>query len=1451
MTKAKRITLCITCVFCGLLLALTAIVAAAYFSKKEIYDGYFSGEVELLFDRLNDDGTTAYHTAADITVAEGQELTWGSEEYPYVISNVRHLYNLSELQRLGYFDKQHISQNADGEYNNIPYFLVCTPEYTPVVIDGTNFKAITSIGTDEYPFIGSIRGVTSEDTAITVNFGEERKLSYTSVLYNIQINGKPANADVGLFGHVSYLGDSSEIDADTGAFNGQVSTISDLVLCDLRVSVQQNDPLWDGLTAFLEDIAKIAAEQRTDPGHQYAFSELYGTDSYDLVPHENHHLGILAGHVSYAVIEYISVYYSSDDIAAIDLSDVTVLNGVKANYLSATGIIGFVYNLNPTVNVDEEDGSTSVTAGSGTSMGDLSYSSSVGGGGALTGDNAGYVLAKEIYDTYKYTLDENNTPIQNEDDDTFYIKDAVKAEVDEDGNITTTTPLCHEWVSNSWLGGGPTGKYYFYDGVFTFALSSEKDTIEPTWTGPEPDVFAIGENDDSKWVENTEKGQYNVHAYIKQIKSNSELLSAIQSEKPILVAVETNDGNLCVMTLQEGGKYEDTEHTFSNGRYYINASTLSLLSKDDVYEMYVPTDGDDPLEYDENKISYTSKAAFLQDIQNGNLLTIDLGLTGGSMNLETLEDKYKVTVNKTGNVKYFAGNIPVTIKADGTAADFYLYPMDATYNETQYEPGYFYYKYEKQEGFLGSSTTTYKYYWQTETDVYLIGEGKYEIDSWFDDGAWANNGITLNDDPTTGLLRNAQGNNWNGETVYKYTFTEANGQTHNCIGIVVNLTDYEFQTTEEPANASGSILTKDADDVPYIYHPVGEEAYYYTDGTTVYTVIERDPSGTTETGATTYQVTYKKNGTSTMLDRPAILLEEYPLYTLANIYSDSNGNEVTKYLYMIGASFKNKPALIEYDYGTYYTLWANDADNVESYGYTYGGDNTNISLDGDSVMVNNNAIIKFNDNDENNMYCYIQYVIGKESAFVKAAGTLFNTASSNTDSATKVNMYTIEGTLAQPSGRITYDPIKDDDSVTDAYQFSTGKYVLYTTNGQTQDAPNNQTAYEVLSLVDLPNTRNSNGEVLTYGWNNSVGSVLAEGDLVNKFKMLYGISIGTKTSLGPIYENASAGIVTAPVGSDGVEADIPQSCIAFKLNSSGEEKKIRVILSVAVSAFYPGETDYDLNYKDTDTGYIYEYTRYYNLWKMDESGTNLVQEFNAGAFLERFEVPRSHPYEPGKTAAESEYITVTYGGNEYRCYLNGDRVLLAYEFTVSDEGIYCLGMSGEYTTTDGDTIETHNVSVPMEIVYFSADGVASVGRDGSSGSQIGSIDFVYDYKVNENDEANTIITVKDSSDSATDGTEDYSTYYPSYCLLHFDTSQTTGEPPVFVSVNNEKVYIRRWVAATAASDGDHNSTSSFSRIEATLEGDKYVLISQYSRFSDNVWIPPESTGGEDAQTPTE
>ena len=178
--------------------------------------------------------------------------------------------------------------------------------------------------------------------------------------------------------------------------------------------------------------------------------------------------------------------------------------------------------------------------------------------------------------------------------------------------------------------------------------------------------------------------------------------------------------------------------------------------------------------------------------------------------------------------------------------------------------------------------------------------------------------------------------------------------------------------------------------------------------------------------------------------------------------------------------------------------------------------------------------------------------------------------------------------------------------------------------------------------------------------------------------------------------------------------------------------------------------------------------------------------------------------------------------------MNGDRILVAHEFTVSEVGLYILGPSGFNFDSNGFMENFEGPDVPMEIVYFSADGVASSGRDGASASQIGYIDYVYDF-------GGEIITVTDTSENGEDDKENYSTYYPSYCLTYFENTKVLVDEQ-FVSINNEQVKIRRYVAdkVPPTSSQGFAQMSYLTSIKYTLGGDKYANIVQYSRFCDNV-----------------
>lgn len=1372
MRKSKKALIAILIVLLGILLEMATVITFAYFSKKEIYDGYFSGEVELLFDRLDDEGITAYQTYLDNTYGDGAKkvtasANWGSEAYPYVISDVRHLYNLSELQRLGYFYNKYISENTATDYTNIPYFLVCTPQYTPALIDGSNFKGITSIGTDQYPFIGSIRGV--KGTASNNEWDVNGKKCDTSAIYNVKVSGNPANADVGLFGNIGYLGDSS--DTTDGIFTGQVSTVSNLVLVDIRVTVKSD--LWGTVTAFLEDIAI-----NTTGGHRYSFTDLYNSDNYNKVPHENHHIGILAGHAVYAKVEYISVYYSADDIVAIDLHDQTDVGGVKANYLSSTGILGFIDNINPTY-TEDANGNQSIVAGSGDSVDGISYGQT-GGGGLVSGIKAGYVLASNIYNTYHWTasgVDESGT---------VKLIDAL----DNDGNA-----LCTEWIRDRILWGTQnTGRYYFYDGVFTFALSDKEDVLEPTWNGA-ADEFSIGPDDDSAWKVNTEQGNKAVVAYVNKITSNSELNAAISAGKQIFIMQESEE-NIFLMSLyaqsEDGGSGAFEDRYSTNGiqqQFDSDGEFVQSIIND--YNNGKELSGDILLSKDE---LISKLESYKADPANSKFRVINVGITSSNVSLDDLKRKYKITASTTGEYSYFdENNTPVQVNNDGTndgtLNDYYKYPIKQQESDIGYD-GYLYYTVSKKTGWLGIVTYTYTYFWQTSNNLLQLGNASDSYSS-------SPSGFSATTDT------------WEGETIYSYTY---NDTTYT--GVVVNKSEGKFYNTGNTANANGASLTKPSNTtVEYFYKDIGDTIYYYSKNNEISFSEGNKPE---QTGASASgQPIYTYQGVS------GVLLERYPTYT----FSAEDEKQKTNYLRILQANFG--------DQGVRYALWNGPGDALgtpsnfkHDYKYLFGaltGTATASGLDS-----NNQATLIFATDDSGT--CYIQYAIGNIGLYVNSTGSAFNTATSNTTSGTKLCIYTVEGTQDLAYGRITLDP-KDG---TDSHSFSAGGTVLFATSSHTNDTngyiASTTTSYEVMSLSGL-----SVSEDNPTGWQDGYNKPLTSDNLQKKFKMTKGITFGRSFNMlnGTL---PSEGIITAPVGTNGVEANIPMGCVAFRVNKASKDIKIRVIVSVAVSEFYKGEEGYNLDYID-ENGNTIEYTRYFNLWKMEEAGESTVQVFEATGenLLDRFEVPRSHLYNPREKTDTYEYITVKYNGATYRCYLNGDRVLIAYEFNVNSTtegtgtGVYCLGMSG---IGGGSAVE----NVPMEIVYFSADGVASAGRDGENASQIGTIDFVYDY--NE-----LIVTVTEQSNIENDGTENYSNYYPSYCLMYFDTSETTedstADNPTYIPVNYENVIVRRYVIAegdTPTSDVNHNTTTSRSTIKATLGGDGKVKIVQYSRYADNVQV---------------
>lgn len=1355
LSKKKILTYLAT-VALALVLTVTAVFGYAYFSKKEIYDGYLSGKVELLFDRLDENGIAAYGTAEGVTA--DMDAEWGTKENPYVISNVRHLYNLSELQNIGYFYKQFIKPKEDETENTtrMPYFLVCDPDYTPVVIDGSQFKEITAIGNDDYPFIGSVKGVFNESETVTIG----GVTSATSTIHNVTVKGNPTMVDVGLFGYVGFLGTPPAEGSTDTTFNGTPSVLSDLVLSDIKIKVDSS--AWDKITEFVKDIA-------IDGGrHRYSFTELYGVkdsggnDIYNTVPHENHHIGILAGHVSYSIVEYISVYYSNDNIVAIDLKDGRVsTTGENANYMSATGIIGFLYNLNPSY----DEGSSSITAGSGKDVADLSYSM-VGGGGDKVGEKAGYILARNIYNAYKY-IGENSPP---DTSGTIKISTATKA----DG-----TPLTHSSTRDMGILGTQTG-YYFADGVFTFALSTQNDVIEPTWKNNEIDQFQIGSTNRNNWVTNYTKGNKAVAAYISAITNDEQLRAAEDAGKPILILREKDIENIFLMSLynQSTSLGNDWDGFASN--YTTNGAPLKYGDQEFIDSLVQSYDSGNSPEFLEGFEAYgtnVDKNAAANTIM-GNLESgtegwrvINVGMDSNSISIQTLRDQYKIIPKTESYLCYDEKGNQVVHNENFTISEYYDY-NDSTYT------GFFYYTTFKNVW----GSTKYKYYW--------VGKDGTTAE-W---GTGTLDGLFGGENAPNSFFNSTSNGAWNGENVY------TKGDYTGILLNAINAPTYTFYGTNNAATRNGTNVTKPVGEFQFFYRPAGEgDTYYYrnSDGTiSSYTRNQLQSTGTTTpiSGLTIYTSGDGKTG---------VLIDRYNYFS----FSSSNGQNSMRLVY---ANY----------YGVYSgsTIW-NGSDSAAQ----NAGNFKMIGISPGELRTNKNALAVFNADGS----CNIRYTNEKEELYITynpnlgTNGGVFNGSTSTTEN-TRLRLYVLEATQDINYGRVTFDPANG----TGGFEFNANEHVLYTTTDG-----NGNTFYEVMDVTKLPNLGNENA----LGWKSGDAAdesdgVLTGSHLMKKFHTEKGIQFGAVLNIGG-YQLGTSGLVTAPVGAAGINADIPLGCVAFRVNKTGIQH-VRVIISVSVSEYYVGETDASGNKLNT----LGESRRYFNMWKINESGSETLNMFTKNEAFERFEIPISNPYEPGTSATDTSsdqgFYTVKYDSNadgtaeDYGMFMNGDRILVAYEFTVDEVGLYILGPSGfNNDAQTGIMSNFEGPDVPMEIVYFSADGVASSGRDGASASQIGTIDYVYSF-------GGEIITVTDESETDNNGTEDYNTYYPSYVLTYFEnTKKVDGK---FVVVNNELMGVHRYVAETPTSSEGYNTTKSYSTIKFTVGRDKHGNIIQYARFSDNV-----------------
>lgn len=1373
--KRKKITIALVASTLALVLMLTTLSVYAYFST-QVYVYTDTGRevakvgmnLQLLFGKLSgvEAGTDlkipSYNVVgADGTVVkpanksywanvagDGQYLhfndgvndkttydpdaPWGSAQNPYVISEARHMQNLSALQSVGYFDLLYIRNNfKNGAYAagsaSIPYFVVCNVDGTPVTIDGTELDPIKPIGSAEHPFIGVIGGAfNTTDSPTTTVAG---KTSSVSAIHGFKIQTNTNQTDVGLFGYIGYLG-TEPADATAGTkFDGVTSAVRDILLSDVQVVVKN--------PTVAEVVSELLGLQHVFNNHRFSYTGVKDTNGNQITatvpPHENHHIGIFAGHVSYAKAEYISVYYSSADKCAIDLLHTNV---EKQNYHSSTGIVGFMHNMNSTVSnqgtATAPTGHCQVSYGGITSSGvSVTPDTPGAGGGDEIGIGRGYVVAKSLYEGYhyisgnqglydriwKYTATVNGEtqvyygPMFYEQADGTYVTQNGEAVTFADDGIATYTDAggtakFFKIYSKRTAASATAYTYTLYNGTqaivsFTPDATTNVELPQSIWE------YVLKKVDASGKVSEHESDWTFVNAVLLEEKTtDTYVLKETRYTKNAAGKLTPVVNEYSVSLSENGSTATIAGATYSDGLTPVTISNVILLRLDGKY--YV-RDAEGNWVVPE---FFREKALKLVDA------TTSLG-TGLCIQSESSDGKYFYD----GVFTFALSTVNDTIEStweNETPDQMVIGPDDPEEWEKNISKGN-----KTVVAYIKPITTPE--IWQdvlsNGKDIFIGYHGTFpsNVVDGVDIG-WAEqslNVMSLATSTTSDSLFGGASNFSLGSIEKQFVSVEdrqslIDAMSNNEEGAFPseNSSDENELLLQGIINGSIQILKLDSqDDLEEL-----KSKYRIVPGNA------SEGTGVTFTGKTS---------------------DSYQLCML-----ESTGKIFGSTAYSIWCGNKNPSA----------TLY-------------------NFDRDISAIVEQNGDVFHISYGDK---FDYVRYVGYSSSVF---QGT---TAASN------LFFYTIEAMTVVDYGVVTFDPV---DGINSSNSFAADQYVLWPNAVMDQDgtyvngthySSNNTNYHDATDIVTDGNGDETLADVYrTYklmslqdlydqdvGWQDGRGNVLRNTNLRKKFAMKEGIDFSLSLNIpwfgiGNVQTNDKS--VVAPVGPGGASSNIPTGSVAFRINETTEKgSNIYVIVSVPVSKFYDTASE--------DESLITDADYYLGLWQTQDIDDDAFSynTFSQTTAVQKFELPRSRPYDPdGATPANSDYILVEYGDETYRCYLNGDRVLVAYQFTVTEAGTYILGTA----IGDSDLFDASTYKYPMEIVYCAADGTASEGLDGTIGSVTGALDYVYAYEGN-------IVNVQDYTGTVPTG--DYTYYYSSRIVTYTDNGNT--------AINDMMIYPYRYVA---------------------------------------------------------
>ena len=302
-------------------------------------------------------------------------------------------------------------------------------------------------------------------------------------------------------------------------------------------------------------------------------------------------------------------------------------------------------------------------------------------------------------------------------------------------------------------------------------------------------------------------------------------------------------------------------------------------------------------------------------------------------------------------------------------------------------------------------------------------------------------------------------------------------------------------------------------------------------------------------------------------------------------------------------------------------------------------------------------------------------------------------------------------------------------------------------------------------------------------WNNGLGEYLTS--LNHAVKMYQAAPENFQLTLsntfigdwfGDALDTNEGDVVLAPLGTTGINFTTPTGMIAYYINKASQDEPSMINIIVAVNPEKQAST--------------------IGLWG-PQSINSATSNFDINNPYDSFPVPASiSATDPNdqKTymtkvsgyytydSVNSQYVLHNSG---YATYLGGKIVLIGYTFTVTEPGVYLMG------STTG----------PMSVCYFSVDGAAGAGGDGTGGSPLGDVDFVYDNGT-ETVASTTILTVdqKFEGSHVVSGEDLNAHYYPSYYYIRMipdaDYKSSGESDPLDGKIPSEKLYIRRYIVDT-------------------------------------------------------